>query len=122
LIKNSSTITAAEIAPYRPHITLGRLATNTSSNATETEIWVGLQGIRSLYLVTGNYHMKRSMAEFAYNMPDIKVVPQPLISDTVMLERLLQFPRSLLLLAMEYSKFMALHIKILLDKWYIFLQ
>jgi uncharacterized SAM-binding protein YcdF (DUF218 family) len=92
-------------------ITLGYLATNTSSNAAEADIWRQLHGYKSLILVTGNYHMIRSLLEFKSMMPDCQITPYPVVSEAVRLNDFLNFPNSLLLLANEYNKFLFLLVK-----------
>jgi uncharacterized SAM-binding protein YcdF (DUF218 family) len=51
------------------NITLDKKATNTVENAIEVSHWVKENKIKSIYLVTSNYHMPRSMAEFSYYNP-----------------------------------------------------
>ncbi len=58
-------------------IALGHSADNTEGNARETAAWMTQQGFRSLRLVTANYHMPRSLLEFARAMPEIKIIPNP---------------------------------------------
>jgi uncharacterized SAM-binding protein YcdF (DUF218 family) len=56
---------------------LGFSATNTHGNAVEAAAWVRAHGYRSLVIVTANYHMPRSLAEFSTAMPGIRLVPYP---------------------------------------------
>jgi len=56
---------------------LGFSATNTHGNAVEAAAWVRAHGYRSLVIVTANYHMPRSLAEFSAAMPGIRLVPYP---------------------------------------------
>ena len=107
---------------HRRAITLGYLAQDTKGNAAETAMWAELQGIKSFYLVTGNYHILRSLQEFRHSMPELSIQPIPYIADTIMLDRLLKFPGSLLFLMTEYCKFLALQIHIMLEKWDTYLQ
>lgn len=58
-------------------IVLGREATNTIGNARETVDWLHAQHYRSILLVTANYHMPRSIAEFSEVAPDIQIIPAP---------------------------------------------
>ncbi|MCX7338552.1 MAG: YdcF family protein [Alphaproteobacteria bacterium] len=57
---------------------LGYNARNTIQNAQETAAWVRQQHIQSLRLVTSDYHMLRSMIEFARALPDVRIVPHPI--------------------------------------------
>lgn len=56
-------------------ITLGFAAVDTRSNAAETAQWVRDNEVRSLRLVTTNWHMRRAASELARALPgDVEVV------------------------------------------------
>ena len=54
---------------------------NTRGNAIETRRWAQSRGFRSLIVVTSSYHMPRAMAEIAHQLPDVALIPFPVISD-----------------------------------------
>jgi uncharacterized SAM-binding protein YcdF (DUF218 family) len=54
---------------------------NTLGNAIETKHWTESRGFRSLIVVTSNYHMPRALAEIAHQLPDVALVPFPVITD-----------------------------------------
>jgi uncharacterized SAM-binding protein YcdF (DUF218 family) len=56
-------------------------AVNTTGNAAETRRWVKDRGFRSLIVVTSNYHMPRAMAELGHQLPDVVLIPFPVIPD-----------------------------------------
>jgi uncharacterized SAM-binding protein YcdF (DUF218 family) len=56
---------------------LGFQATNTRGNAIEAADWTREHHFHSLVVVTANYHMPRSLIEFADVMPTIKLLPYP---------------------------------------------
>lgn len=56
-------------------------ARNTIGNAIETRRWVRQHGFRSLLVVTSNYHMPRTLAEFAHAMPGLRFVAHPVVTD-----------------------------------------
>lgn len=56
---------------------LGRAAEDTLGNAAETAAWARGEGVRSLILVTDDYHMPRSLTELKLAMPDIDIYPYP---------------------------------------------
>jgi len=58
-------------------------ARNTIGNAIETRRWQRKHGFRSLLVVTSNYHMPRTIAEFAHAMPGIRLVPHPVVTDQI---------------------------------------
>jgi uncharacterized SAM-binding protein YcdF (DUF218 family) len=57
---------------------LGFAAEDTRGNALEAANWVHERGYGSLIVVTADYHMPRSLLEFAAEMPDVKLVPYPI--------------------------------------------
>ncbi|MBE7200908.1 MAG: YdcF family protein [Parafilimonas terrae] len=62
-------------------IELGYEAENTIGNAAETERWVRAHAIRSLIVVTSNYHMPRAMAEIASVLPDVELQAYSVVSE-----------------------------------------
>ncbi len=60
-------------------IVLGSNAENTIGNAEETKQWLAGKKFRSILLVTSHYHMPRSMSEFKALMPDLIIIPEPVI-------------------------------------------
>lgn len=50
-------------------ITLGFAATDTTSNASETADWIAAQRIRSIRLVTSDWHMRRAVLELRRTVP-----------------------------------------------------
>ena len=63
-------------ALFRCCVDLGRMAVDTRSNAEETAAWARAHGVRSLRLVTSDYHMRRAEVELAAELgPGIAIVP-----------------------------------------------
>src|SRR6185295_4273990 len=60
-------------------IDLDRSAINTRSNAAETRRWSRDRGLRSLIVVTSNYHMPRALVELSHAMPDVTLVAFPVV-------------------------------------------
>ncbi len=87
------------------NITLDKKSTNTVENAIEASSWVKDNKIKSIYLVTSNYHMPRSMAEFNYRNPKLEIISYPVYSDKVSKEWWKSW-RTFALLAGEYNKFL----------------
>ena len=87
-------------------IALGYSADSTYGNAQETADWMRENAFRSLRLVTANYHMQRSLLEFQTAMPDIEIVPHPVIPERVKLYRWWRWPGTAALIVSEYSKFL----------------
>jgi uncharacterized SAM-binding protein YcdF (DUF218 family) len=88
-------------------VVLGHAADNTLGNARESAQWMESEGYHSLRLVTGSYHMPRSMLEFTRAMPDIEIVPNPVFPEFLQEAPWWRSRRSALLVASEYSKYLA---------------
>ena len=97
----------AQLGPERFEccVVLGRNARDTVGNAAETSAWMQEQAFGSLRLVTGSYHMPRSLIEFGRVMPRVTVIPHPVFPEHVKLDSWWQWPGTALLIAEEYSKF-----------------
>lgn len=61
-------------------IDLDYSAVNTVGNATQTRRWARERGFRSLVVVTSRYHMPRAMLEIAHRLPDVTLIPFPVVS------------------------------------------
>jgi uncharacterized SAM-binding protein YcdF (DUF218 family) len=60
-------------------VDLDRSALNTIGNAVETRRWARDRGFHSLVVVTSSYHMPRAMVELAHQLPDVTLIPFPVI-------------------------------------------
>jgi len=85
-------------------IALGYSADSTIGNAYETADWMRAQGFRSLRLVTANYHIRRSLLELGMAMPEVEMVPHPVVAPTVHLADWWKWPGTANLLVNEYNK------------------
>ncbi|CAO3410991.1 YdcF family protein [Azospirillum largimobile] len=92
-------------------ITLGYSADSTIGNAYETADWMRDQGFRSLRLVTANYHMRRSLMELSMAMPDVELVPHPVVAPTVHLDEWWAWPGTANLLVNEYNKLLVVGLR-----------
>lgn len=87
-------------------ITLGHSAADTLGNAEETKLWIENENFHSLRLVTANYHMPRSLVLLQEAMPDIEIIPHPVVPSSVKLSHWWTWPGSATLLANEYDKYL----------------
>jgi uncharacterized SAM-binding protein YcdF (DUF218 family) len=91
-------------------VELGRAALNTRGNAIETAAWAHALGFRSLIVVTSAWHMPRALVELRRAMPDVALVPYPVVAkgprDLSWQARL----ASARLLAGEYVKYLAAYV------------
>jgi uncharacterized SAM-binding protein YcdF (DUF218 family) len=86
---------------------LGFRATSTHGNADEASGWVRHHGYNSIIVVTANYHMRRSLNEFAADMPGVRLVAYPVDPQGLDLDGWWRDPHALHLLNSEYAKYLA---------------
>jgi uncharacterized SAM-binding protein YcdF (DUF218 family) len=84
---------------------LGYAAGNTAGNARETAAWMQQHGYHSLRLVTGSYHLPRSLVEFRHEMPDVTIVPHPVFPPNVK-KAWWAWPGTAALILTEYHKYL----------------
>jgi len=92
--------------PRRHQITLGYVALNTPGNADETAQWVRQHHIKTLRLITSNYHMPRSLFELRKLLPDVQVIPHPVMQGGVNTPRWWRDEGALAIVFQEYNKFL----------------
>ena len=86
-------------------IDLDHQARNTVGNAEETRRWAVAKGYRSLVVVTSSYHMPRSMLELQRQMPNIVLIPAPVVTQRLQDLQVWRDGALLKLLGQEYAKF-----------------
>jgi uncharacterized SAM-binding protein YcdF (DUF218 family) len=117
------TTTTAEIARINPRyerlvaccVDLDHSAINTVGNAVETRRWVKDRGFKSLIVVTSAYHMPRTMAELEKRMPDIALVPFPVVTDKLRSEPWWSSPPTARLMLSEYAKYVMAQLRMRID-------
>ncbi len=87
-------------------VDLGRTAADTWGNAQEIALWAEERGYYSLTVVTANYHMPRSLLEIQRAAPHLSLVAYPVISSNVPVEGWWWHPRTAVLIATGYTKFL----------------
>lgn len=95
-------------------VDLDHSAVNTVGNAVETRHWVKKRGFRSLIVVTSSYHMPRTMLELAWQMPDVELIPFPVISEKMRNEPWWS-AASMRLLSIEYLKYLVAQVRTRLE-------
>jgi uncharacterized SAM-binding protein YcdF (DUF218 family) len=88
---------------------------NTLGNAIETKHWAESRGFRSLIVVTSNYHMPRAMAEISHQLPDVALLPFPVIADRLHAEPWWTRGTSMKLMFSEYLKYVVAQMRIRFD-------
>jgi uncharacterized SAM-binding protein YcdF (DUF218 family) len=114
---------SAEISRLNPEhrrwfsccVDLDYSALNTVGNAIETRRWVRDRNFKSLIVVTSDFHMPRAMAELEHQIPDVVLVPYPVISERVRVDAWWTSPSSARLLFSEYLKYIVVLIRLRLE-------
>jgi uncharacterized SAM-binding protein YcdF (DUF218 family) len=88
---------------------------NTLGNAIETKHWAHSQGFRSLIVVTSSYHMPRAIAEISHQLPDVALLPFPVIADKLHVEPWWMRGTTMKLMFSEYLKYVVAQMRIRLD-------
>jgi uncharacterized SAM-binding protein YcdF (DUF218 family) len=86
-------------------VDLDRTAVNTLGNATEARRWARSRGFRSLIVVTSAYHMPRAMAELGHQLPEVKLIAFPVITEKMRDGQWWSNPATARLLISEYVKY-----------------
>ena len=97
-------------------VDLGYAALNTIGNADETRRWAEALGYDRLIVVTASYHMPRSLAELAREMPNIELVPHPVAPDVLRSKVWWLDTRATRLLASEYIKFLPAAVRLVVAR------
>jgi uncharacterized SAM-binding protein YcdF (DUF218 family) len=91
-----------DAALLAPRVELGRQATSTRGNATETAAWAQGRHIHTLIVVTAWYHMPRALTELSRALPDVILYPAPVAPEGSLLPSL----TAARLLMEEYTKYL----------------
>ena len=113
------TTTSREIAKLMPRyerwieccVDLDHSAMNTFGNAAETKRWIKNLSFDSLIVVTSNYHMPRTMAELGHALPNVQLIPYPVVSDKLRAEPWWNNFTTVKLLLSEYVKYTLVKIR-----------
>jgi uncharacterized SAM-binding protein YcdF (DUF218 family) len=107
--RTTTTREIARLMPVYRHIIEGRVdldhsAVNTLGNAIETRSWADRNNFRSLIVVTSSYHMPRAMLELAHQLPEVNLIPYPVVSEKIRAEPWWSSEATARLLLSEYLK------------------
>lgn len=72
-----ASLTGTDIATFLCCVDFDHASVNTRDNARESAAWAEAKGYRTLYLVTSDYHIDRSLLLFEAAMPERTIVPFP---------------------------------------------
>jgi uncharacterized SAM-binding protein YcdF (DUF218 family) len=110
-----STTTRTELARLHPKsagyiyccVDIDRAALNTAGNALETDRWVRSKGYDKVIVVTSSWHMPRALIEMGRRLPDVELIPHPVVSGKAGPGLWWHDGETFRLLAMEYVKYLA---------------
>ncbi len=112
-------VTADRLAAKAPEIRrwlgccidLGHAARNTVGNAKEIRHWALANGYRSLLVVTSSYHMPRAMVEMRRQLPDLMLIPAPVVTPRLQTMDFRSHPELVRIIGIEYLKFVAASVR-----------
>jgi uncharacterized SAM-binding protein YcdF (DUF218 family) len=90
-------------------------AQNTFGNAIETRRWAHAHNFNSLIIVTSNWHIPRAMIELNHQLPDLTLIPYPVISDRMKTEVWWRHGETVRLFVGEYLKYLFALLRFHLD-------
>jgi len=119
LLHNKEYRGLAEQIPATAIIELGHKARSTIGNAEETAAWLANGHIKTIRLVTGNYHIPRSVYEIGQASPDVTIIAEPVFPKHFENNEWWQWESSIKLVISEYHKYIASIIahKLLAQTW-----
>jgi uncharacterized SAM-binding protein YcdF (DUF218 family) len=82
-------------------------AVNTLGNAVGTRQWMLKNGFHSLIVVTSAYHMPRALAELSRQLPEVALIPYPVVSDRLRVEPWWSNGATTKVVVSEYFKYLA---------------
>jgi uncharacterized SAM-binding protein YcdF (DUF218 family) len=87
-------------------------AVNTLGNAVEIKRWAESSGFRSLIVVTSNYHMPRALFEIGHQLPEVALLPFPVVTDRQRVEPWWANRVTARRMVSEYVKLIFAHIRL----------
>lgn len=112
-LKEIQNINKISLLPNKK-ITIGHKASNTVENAVETTEWIKTNNIKSIRLVTSNYHIMRSYLEFRKQNPELKIIIHPVYSEKIQKKWWTSW-RTFSLIFEEYNKVIYVYCRNLLN-------
>ncbi|WP_455476942.1 YdcF family protein [Bartonella sp. B41] len=118
LISGVNTVTTLDRLIHTTHINpqlfsccvdIGHQATNTKENAKESSFWIKKHHYQTLYIVTHDYHMWRSLRELKHLMPNVNFIAYPVKKSEN--ESTIQQINRVRIIAFEYIKTIGAHIR-----------
>jgi uncharacterized SAM-binding protein YcdF (DUF218 family) len=86
-------------------VDIGHEALDTVGNADEARNWADIWKFSRLVIVTSDYHMPRSLAEFSRAMPGMELAPHAVVTPSTLMGEWWQHPLFARRVVIEYVKF-----------------
>jgi uncharacterized SAM-binding protein YcdF (DUF218 family) len=110
---------ARQVVDYNRMLTccvdLDYSAVNTLGNAVGTRQWTLKNNFHSLIVVTSAYHMPRALAELSHQLPDVALIPYPVVSDRLRVEPWWSNGATTKVVLSEYFKYLAAKLRMQFD-------
>jgi uncharacterized SAM-binding protein YcdF (DUF218 family) len=110
---------AREVQNYDHELTccvdLDYSAINTLGNAVQARLWATKNNFHSLIVVTSAYHMPRALAELEHQLPNVVLVPYPVLSDRLRVEPWWASGDTTKLVLSEYLKYLFAELRMRFD-------
>ncbi|MBL8590899.1 MAG: YdcF family protein [Methylobacteriaceae bacterium] len=87
-------------------VDIGYAAENTQGNAVETARWSRRNGLRSLIVVTADFHMPRALAELRGALPEARLFAYPIRTPRLQPGQWWRDGEAMRLVAVEYAKYL----------------
>jgi len=107
LREHANESTRAAIRARKASVFFDYVALTTRSNARETAEFVRARNIRSVRLITADYHMPRSLAEMRAVLPNVEIVPDAVSPDGFRRDQWWKHETSRELVLSEFHKYLA---------------
>ncbi len=105
-VNNTQTLTLLKEMYDFDDAEVGVNATSTRGNAIEAKEWIENNDIKTIFLVTANYHMPRSMLEFKSRIHGVAINSYPVFPEKFNIDRWWFDENTAFLVFSEYNKFL----------------
>jgi uncharacterized SAM-binding protein YcdF (DUF218 family) len=114
LIEHADAEVKQQIEAQGSEIVLDHIARSTVSNADQSATFLKAREIKTIRLITANYHMKRSIHEFHAAYPTLRIIPDPVFPSGFRRHEWWEHENTRRLVFSEFYKYFAVVIRDLL--------